>query len=73
MVSMKDYLNQLGSQRIPFLFIIDFDKQRYYVSPIQTIDDDIFFNLNGFANFTPATILAQPRILKKNLLIGKDI
>jgi len=73
MVSMKDYLNQLGSQRIPFLFVIDFDKRCYYVSPIQTIDDNIFFNFNGFTNFTPAITLAQPRILKKNLLIGKDI
>lgn len=68
---MKDYLNQLGCRKIPFLFVIDFNLQNFYISPLQQIDSDILFHIDGFTNFNPTMSTSFPCILKKNRLIGK--
>jgi para-aminobenzoate synthetase component 1 len=51
-------LNHLGKKREPFLFVIDFSLQKYYLSPLNEVDDDISFSL------------AEPR---KNLYHNKKI
>lgn len=44
-------MNELGRERNPFLFIIDFNMQSPRVFPITEIDNqDLLFNINGFNN-----------------------
>jgi para-aminobenzoate synthetase component 1 len=47
---MKNRLNQLGKQKKPFLFVIDFDVQHFYVAPLEQLDKQIFFEIDGFSN-----------------------
>jgi len=50
---MKNSLNQLGKEKIPFLFIIDFDLENFYLAPFDKLDNQIFFSIDGFSNVTP--------------------
>ncbi|MEN8216411.1 MAG: aminodeoxychorismate synthase component I [Pseudomonadota bacterium] len=50
---MKNSLNQLGKEKIPFLFIIDFDLKNFYIAPFDKLDNQIFFSIDGFSNVTP--------------------
>ena len=44
-------MNELGRERIPFLFVIDFNMQCPRVFPIDEIDNqELLFNINGFSN-----------------------
>lgn len=44
-------INQLGKERIPFLFIIDFDMENIVVLPLSGIDPEtIQFSINGITN-----------------------
>ncbi|MEA3504733.1 MAG: aminodeoxychorismate synthase component I [Bacteroidota bacterium] len=46
-------MNRLGKEKIPFIFIIDFDMQRPIVVPIDELQnsDTIFYDINGKKNF----------------------
>jgi para-aminobenzoate synthetase component 1 len=50
---MKNSLNQLGKKKIPFLFIIDFDLKNFYIAPLDKLDNQIFFSIDGFSNVIP--------------------
>ncbi|MEC4115159.1 aminodeoxychorismate synthase component I [Myroides pelagicus] len=44
-------MNELGKQRIPFLFIIDFGEQNTYIKPLDQIDhQEVRYNFNGVTN-----------------------
>jgi para-aminobenzoate synthetase component 1 len=46
-----DLLNTYSEQKIPFLFIIDFDKTRPIVIPLDKVNnEEILFDFNGFSN-----------------------
>jgi para-aminobenzoate synthetase component 1 len=67
---MKYQLNELGRQRIPFLFIIDFDVQNAYIAPLASLNNSIYFSIDGFTNFTLKSFnlsfkFQQPLIKKK--------
>ena len=49
------YMNELGKQREPFLFILDFDLAKPLVFPLKDIQNssEIVFDINGQRNFTP--------------------
>ena len=49
------YMNELGKQREPFLFILDFDLTKPLVFPLKNIQNssEIVFDINGQRNFTP--------------------
>ncbi|OQW93340.1 MAG: aminodeoxychorismate synthase component I [Beggiatoa sp. IS2] len=49
---MKEVLNQLGKSRIPFLFIIDFNAENCYITPMNELKNDILFSIDGFSNTT---------------------
>ncbi len=53
-------LNQLGKQKIPFLFVIDFNLTDLYVEPLDQLPNDILFSIDGFSNFTPTERLEIP-------------
>ena len=48
-------MNELGKQREPFLFILDFDLAKPLVFPLKNIQNssEIVFDINGQRNFTP--------------------
>ena len=51
-------MNKLGSARIPFLFIIDFDMRRPMVVPLDKIDAGaVLFNIRGKKNYTKTSCL----------------
>ncbi len=49
---MIDIMNNLGKQKLPFLFIIDFEKKNPIIIPFKSIDEKIIkYNINGIANY----------------------
>lgn len=49
---MIDEMNYHGTRRIPFIFIIDFDKLNPVIIPVQeAASNDIYFSVNGYSNF----------------------
>jgi para-aminobenzoate synthetase component 1 len=62
-------MNRLGSKRIPFLFIIDFDMLKSHVLPIGDIDRrEILYDINGFSNHTTGTKLLKKITFSKRPL-----
>ncbi|RKZ79793.1 MAG: aminodeoxychorismate synthase component I [Candidatus Parabeggiatoa sp. nov. 1] len=49
---MKNQLNQLGKEKTPFLFIIDFEVKNFYIAPLNKLDNHILFSIDGFSNVT---------------------
>ncbi len=44
-------MNELGAQKVPFLFIISFDTEQSLVCPVDRVDkENILYNLNGQGN-----------------------
>lgn len=61
-----DKLNQWGRDKVPFLFVIDFEMQRPMAFPLDTIDSErILFNINGFTNSGSDAI--------DNVLLNKEV
>lgn len=55
------FLNRLGADRLPCLFIIDFEMKLPVILPLSKIDNDrILFDIRGRRNYNPDT-LPQPR------------
>ncbi len=64
---MRNKLNHLGKQKIPFLFIIDFDVKKYSITPLNQLNDNILYSIDGFSNIAPNTYFkkANPFLKKK--------
>lgn len=62
---MKDVINsinQLGKERIPFLFIIDFDMENPIVLPLSNVDSqEILFSVNGITNVKEKKVQIEKR------------
>jgi para-aminobenzoate synthetase component I len=59
-------MNDLGSRRIPFLFIIDFLMQAPIVLPLDNVDQDkILFDIQGVCNFTSTPVIDSQAALTK--------
>jgi len=43
---MEKLLNFYGKNKIPTLFIINFDKSSYYIKPLDEVDEDILFSID---------------------------
>ncbi len=44
-------INQLGQQRIPFLFIIDYETQKPWVRPLGMLNaEEVLYDINGISN-----------------------
>jgi len=44
-------INTLGQNRTPFLFIISYDKTKIFAQPLDDLDNDIFYKLEGWRNY----------------------
>ncbi len=60
-------LNDLGASKIPFLFILSYDKQNIFASPLDKLDKDILYKLGSQRNYLSAN-LSKPYYLKRNLI-----
>lgn len=59
-------VNELGSQRIPFLFMVDFELKKPLVLPLSEIDPEkILYSVNGITNATDDLPAKQPIAFKK--------
>ena len=47
---LETQLNQWGKRRCPFFFIFDFEVNNCYCTPLDHLDNDIFFDLDGFSH-----------------------
>jgi para-aminobenzoate synthetase component 1 len=70
---LRSQLNQLGNEKNPFLFIIDFEVKKFYLAPLNKLDTNIFFAIDGFSNVTSNECFKieprQPFYLKKKRLV----
>ncbi|MTG98746.1 MULTISPECIES: aminodeoxychorismate synthase component I [Myroides] len=56
-------MNELGSQRIPFLFIIDFEEQNSFISPLAEIDkNQVQYDFNHITNTTSCPVKIKPEL-----------
>jgi para-aminobenzoate synthetase component 1 len=64
---MRNTLNQLGKKKIPFLFIIDFDLQKYSITPLNqlNVNNNILYSIDGFSNIVPNCLKPVNPFLKK--------
>ena len=53
---MVDELNTLGKSRTPLLFVIDYDLQNYYISPLSSLDPKIRYSIEKRSNFKNKTL-----------------
>ncbi len=59
-------MNSLGSHRIPFLFIVDFELNKPLLIPLQQVNSDaILFDVNGKSNYLPQPITVENTALEK--------
>jgi len=48
---MFEYMNSLGRDRVPFLFIISYDKSQIFIQKLHELDSDIYYKLNQKRNY----------------------
>ena len=59
---MFSQLNQLGQQRIPFCFVIDFACNHCHVQPFSELSNEVFFDFKGFQPLCQPSSLTPPLI-----------
>ncbi len=52
-------INQLGASHTPFLFIISYDRQKIFAQPIDSLEEGIYYKLEGWRNY-PVTKREKP-------------
>ncbi|MEZ5671914.1 MAG: aminodeoxychorismate synthase component I [Thiotrichaceae bacterium] len=66
---MFSQLNELGQQRIPFFFVINFACNNFYLQPLAELSNEVFFDFDGFqhleATHDPSTIVIQQPIIEQ--------
>lgn len=49
-------INKLGSSKIPFLFIVSYDKKSIFCSPLDSLEKDIYYKVENTRNYTPVQL-----------------
>ncbi len=53
-------INQLGSDKVPFIFVIDFEKKMPWICPLSQLDEkEVLFDVNGFSNFSDSNLIQK--------------
>ena len=65
-------INQLGSTRTPFFFMIDFEMKKPIIYPLDELPENIWYNLNGVSNRKEngaenSDFKFDPELLNKNV------
>lgn len=58
-------INNLGSRKIPFLFIIDFEQKKPLVFPLDEVPSAIWYDFNGRSNYQDKRFVHPPFELEK--------
>jgi para-aminobenzoate synthetase component 1 len=63
---IKDHISALAKQKVPFLFVINFDGDKAFVEPIETCaEKDVFFKVRHLKNFEGKPISNDPFTFNK--------
>lgn len=66
-------MNELGNQKIPFLFVISYDMENNFVEKLINIEkSNILFNFNGFCNYDKDNFQIPPSKLLNKKIISFD-
>ncbi len=57
-----DKMNQLGANKIPFIFILDFELKKPIILKVGEITDDIYYKFNDIKNYTLHGTQSKPLI-----------
>ena len=44
-------IDKLGREKIPFLFVVSYDKSKVFVQPLDRLDDDVYYKLENWRNY----------------------
>ncbi len=66
-------MNEYGRRATPFLFVIDYEKKKPFLSPIDQIDpENILYYLDGFSNAKPDTTSPEKKLEFKSIPVSKE-
>lgn len=65
-------LNNLGKNKIPFLFMIDFEFKKPIVYPLSELPENILFDIPGFCNCNPTERLTDKPVKIKKFPVSFD-
>ncbi|MBE9563470.1 MAG: aminodeoxychorismate synthase component I, partial [Proteobacteria bacterium] len=60
----KKQLNELGTKKTPFLFVIDFEVENFFITPFTKLQPDILFSVDNFTNINQSYQNYQSTIKK---------
>ena len=64
--SFLNRMNALGSAKIPFIFIIDFEKQKPMIFPLDTLPPNLFYSIKGKGVIPPKNNLEKDLEFSRN-------
>lgn len=65
-------LNNLGKNKIPFLFMIDFEFKKPIVYPLSELPENILFDIPGFCNCNPSERITDKAVKIKKFPVSFD-
>ena len=60
-------INSLGRDRVPFLFVLSYDKSEIFVQPLDKLDDDIYYKWQNMRNYTSKPRCQEYGFLTNNI------
>src|SRR6267142_4026839 len=65
-IEFIDTLNRWGQQRVPFLFVIDFEQEKPFACRLEEARaHNVFFDILGYSNASAERVEAQVGVIKK--------
>ncbi|SFV61135.1 Para-aminobenzoate synthase, aminase component [hydrothermal vent metagenome] len=60
-------INSLGRDRVPFLFILSYDKSEIYAQPLEELDDDIYYKIRSKRNYASKSIREEYSFVRNSI------
>jgi para-aminobenzoate synthetase component I len=71
MADIASRMNEYGRREVPFLFIVDFEGNKPFLSPIDQIDPDlILYYVDGFSNTKPFASSSEKKLEFKSIPVS---
>jgi len=69
----KNQMNTWGQEKVPFLFMVDFEMERPQIIRLSDVDESsVLFDINGFTNGKNLSNSEEPILLEKSPITFKD-
>jgi len=65
-----DKITSLAQQRVPFLFVVSYDKSQIFAQPINELDSNIFFKIGKYRNYPQISIEKSYKLKKYPIDFG---